>query len=107
MGIVNNLANNLISNMPLGQSEGRVTTNSQLRGSKNAKGVDLVTYSRSAVIVKEWLGLNVGVHNGKVFIPVFIIPAMIGHKLGEFSRTRIKPVHPKKVLSKAKNTTKK
>jgi small subunit ribosomal protein S19 len=58
--------------------------------------LDVVTYSRALVIIKDWVGLNIGVHNGKSFIPVFIIPPMIGHKLGEFSRTRIKPIHPKK-----------
>ncbi len=62
----------------------------------NKQKVDILTYSRSAVISKEWLGLNIGVHNGKSFIPVLILPPMIGRKLGEFSRTRVKPVHPVK-----------
>lgn len=64
--------------------------------------LDVLTYSRSSVILKEWVGLNIGVHNGKSFLPVFIIPPMVGHKLGEFSRTRLKPVHPKKNEGKNK-----
>lgn len=67
--------------------------------------VDSLTYSRSSVILKEWIGLNLGVHNGKTFIPVLILPPMVGRKLGEFSRTRIKPVHPVK-KGKARNTPK-
>lgn len=72
------------------------------RNNKNTekRKLDILTYSRSSVILQDWVGLNIGVHNGKVFIPVFIIPPMVGHKLGEFSRTRIKPVHPKKNVGK-------
>jgi small subunit ribosomal protein S19 len=33
------------------------------------------------------------IHNGKQFIPVFISENMVGHKLGEFSPTRIFRVH--------------
>ena len=69
--------------------------------------IDVLTYSRSSVIIKEWIGLNIGVHNGKTFVPVYIIAPMIGHKLGEFSRTRLKPVHPKKNDSKGKAGEKK
>jgi small subunit ribosomal protein S19 len=29
------------------------------------------------------------VHNGKNFIPVFVTENMVGHKLGEFSPTRM------------------
>lgn len=58
--------------------------------------LDLITYNRSSVIINEWIGLNIGVHNGKSFIPVYIVSPMVGHKLGEFARTRLKPVHPKK-----------
>jgi small subunit ribosomal protein S19 len=29
------------------------------------------------------------VHNGKKFIPIFVTEEMVGHKLGEFSPTRI------------------
>lgn len=69
--------------------------------------LDILTYSRSSVIVKEWVGLNIGVHNGKSFVPVFVVSPMVGHKLGEFSRTRVKPVHPKKSDSKNKPGEKK
>lgn len=46
------------------------------------------TWSRASTITPEMVGATVGVHNGKDFIPVFIVEDMVGHKLGEFSPTR-------------------
>ncbi len=46
------------------------------------------TWSRDSVITPEMVGFTIGVHNGKVHIPVNIIEEMVGHKLGEFSQTR-------------------
>lgn len=47
------------------------------------------TWSRRSTIVPEMIGHTLAVHNGKKFIPVFITENMVGHKLGEFSPTRI------------------
>ena len=46
------------------------------------------TWSRRSVILPDFVGLNVAVHNGNKFIPVFITENMVGHKFGEFSPTR-------------------
>jgi small subunit ribosomal protein S19 len=46
------------------------------------------TWSRRSMILPEFVGLNLAVHNGNKFIPVFITENMVGHKLGEFSPTR-------------------
>jgi len=46
------------------------------------------TWSRRSVILPEFVGLNLAVHNGNKFIPVFVTENMVGHKLGEFSPTR-------------------
>jgi small subunit ribosomal protein S19 len=46
------------------------------------------TWSRHSVIVPEMVGYTIGVHNGKIHHPVFIVEDMIGHKLGEFAPTR-------------------
>ena len=40
-------------------------------------------------ISPEMVGLTISVHNGKQHVPVFISENMVGHKLGEFSPTRI------------------
>jgi len=47
------------------------------------------TWSRRSMIIPEMVGLTISVHNGKKFIPVFITENMVGHKLGEFSPTRV------------------
>ena len=47
------------------------------------------TWSRRSTIVPGMIGHTFAVHNGKKFIPVFITENMVGHKLGEFSPTRI------------------
>lgn len=47
------------------------------------------TWSRRSTIIPEMVGLTLAVHNGKKFVPVFITEQMVGHKLGEFSPTRI------------------
>lgn len=46
------------------------------------------TWARRSMIVPEFVGHTFNVHNGKVFIPVFVTENMVGHKLGEFSPTR-------------------
>jgi len=47
------------------------------------------TWSRRSTITPEFIGLNIAVYNGKKFIPVYITENMVGHKLGEFSPTRV------------------
>ncbi len=47
------------------------------------------TWSRSSMIIPDMVGLTIAVHNGKTFVPVFITENMVGHKLGEFSPTRL------------------
>ena len=47
------------------------------------------TWSRSSTVLPEFVGLTFAVHNGKKFIPVFVTENMVGHKLGEFSPTRV------------------
>jgi small subunit ribosomal protein S19 len=46
------------------------------------------TWARASSISPDFVGRTVAVHNGKVFVPVFITENMVGHKLGEFSPTR-------------------
>jgi len=49
----------------------------------------LKTWSRRSVISPDFVGHTIAVHNGNKFIPVYITENMVGHKLGEFSPTRI------------------
>ena len=47
------------------------------------------TWARSSVITPDFVGHTLAVHNGKKFIPVYISENMVGHRLGEFSPTRL------------------
>ena len=47
------------------------------------------TWSRRSTVIPEMVGITLAVHNGKKFIPVFVTENMVGHKLGEFSPTRL------------------
>ncbi|MFC1643588.1 30S ribosomal protein S19 [Chlamydiota bacterium] len=51
------------------------------------------TWSRRSMIIPDFIGHTFAVHNGKKFINVFITENMVGHKLGEFSPTRIFKMH--------------
>ena len=46
------------------------------------------TWSRASQIPPEFVGHTVQVHNGRVFISVYVEEAMVGHRLGEFAPTR-------------------
>ena len=50
--------------------------------------VAIKTWSRRSMIIPDFVGHTFNVHNGKIFIPVFVTENMVGHKLGEFSLTR-------------------
>ena len=51
------------------------------------------TWSRRSTISPSFVGLTFAVHNGNKFIPIYISENMVGHKLGEFSPTRIFRAH--------------
>lgn len=46
------------------------------------------TWSRRSMITPDMVGLTLAVHNGKVFVPVYVTENLVGHKLGEFALTR-------------------
>lgn len=46
------------------------------------------TWARSSTIAPEFIGHTFLVHNGKIFLNVYVTEEMVGHKLGEFSPTR-------------------
>ncbi len=46
------------------------------------------TWSRRSTITPDFIGHTFNVHNGKIFVPVYVTENMVGHKLGEFSPSR-------------------
>jgi len=63
------------------------------------------TWSRRSTVTPEMVGITIGVHNGRKFIPVFVSENMVGHKLGEFSPTRTFFAHSGDRKAEAKETT--
>ena len=59
------------------------------------------TWSRRSTVVPEMVGHTLAVHNGKKFIPVYVTENMVGHKLGEFSPTRLFKGHTTRVAERA------
>jgi small subunit ribosomal protein S19 len=57
----------------------------------NLSGVKrpIKTWSRRSMIVPDFVGHTFSVHNGKTFNSVFVTENMVGHRLGEFSPTRM------------------
>ena len=47
------------------------------------------TWSRRSTVIPDFVGVTISVYNGKSFIPVYVTEDMVGHKLGEFSPTRV------------------
>ncbi len=56
----------------------------------NRSGVKVVikTWARWCTVMPDMVGLNIGVHDGRRHVPIFITENMVGHKLGEFAPTR-------------------
>jgi small subunit ribosomal protein S19 len=62
------------------------------------------TWSRACQIPPEFVGHTFAVHNGKIFINVFILETMVGHRLGEFSATRTFRTHGRIVAREISKT---
>ncbi|KAA0006841.1 MAG: 30S ribosomal protein S19 [Thermoplasmata archaeon] len=60
---------------------------------KNENGKVIRTHCRDMIILPEFIGHTIAVHNGKEFVPVKIQPEMVGHYLGEFALTRKEVKH--------------
>jgi small subunit ribosomal protein S19 len=58
------------------------------RMTKAGKKAVVKTWSRRSTISPDFVGHTFAVHNGKMFVPVFVTENMVGHKLGEFAPTR-------------------
>jgi small subunit ribosomal protein S19 len=60
------------------------------QGSKKS----IKTWSRRSMITPDMIGHTFDVHNGRKFLSVFVTENMVGHRLGEFSPTRLFKGHP-------------
>jgi small subunit ribosomal protein S19 len=60
-----------------------------LKQKETSDSSPIKTWSRRCTVVPEFVNHTFEVHNGKTFHKVFIVEDMVGHKLGEFSPTRV------------------
>ena len=59
-----------------------------LKAQEESSRRTISTWSRRSTVVPSMIGLNIAVHNGRKFIPIYVTDEMVGHKLGEFAPTR-------------------
>jgi len=82
--------------------EAKLFTRIEAMNAKNERKV-LKTWSRASTIFPEFVGHTIAVYDGKKHVPVYVTEDMVGHKLGEFSPTRMFRGHSG---SKTSNTAK-
>ena len=84
--------------------EDRLLGRIQVMNSRGERRV-IKTWSRASTISPEFVGHTIAVHNGNKFIPVYVTENMVGHKLGEFSPTRLFRGHGGKMSDKRAEAT--
>ncbi len=62
------------------------------------------TWARASQIPPEFVGHTFAVHNGRIFINVFVMEPMVGHRLGEFAPTRTFRAHGRVVAREISKT---
>lgn len=60
---------------------------------KSGQKKNIKTWSRDSVVIPEFVGTTINIHDGRKFISVFITENMVGHALGEFAPTRTFRIH--------------
>ncbi len=60
-----------------------------LTAKESGNNAPIRTWARRCTIVPEFVGQKFDIHNGKTFITLYVTEDMVGHKLGEFSPTRM------------------
>lgn len=63
------------------------------------------TWSRRSVVLPDFVGLTIAVHNGRQHVPILVTENMVGHKLGEFAATRTFKGHTGVKKAAAEGTT--
>ena len=62
------------------------------------------TWDRACTITPEMVGCTIGVHNGRIHVPVLVVENMVGHRLGEFAPTRKFVGHGGKIAKEQERT---
>ncbi len=79
--------------MPRSLKKGPFVEEKLIKKAENARRTGtrqaIRTWSRRSTVIPDFVGLTFAVYDGKKHVPVFITENMVGHKLGEFSPSRI------------------
>jgi small subunit ribosomal protein S19 len=67
--------------------DGKLLEKVSLMSTEGEKKV-IKTWARRSTIPPEFVGQTFAVHNGRKFVPVYVVENMVGHHLGEFAPTR-------------------
>lgn len=62
------------------------------------------THRRDIIVMPNMIGMKFAVYTGKAFGQVTILSDMVGHYLGEFVETRLKPKHSKAGIGATKSS---
>ncbi|GIW61266.1 MAG: 30S ribosomal protein S19 [Patescibacteria group bacterium] len=71
---------------------------------KTGQRTPIKTWARASQIPPEFVGHTFAVHNGRIFVNVFVTEAMVGHRLGEFAPTRTFRSHGRVVAREISKT---
>ena len=71
---------------------------------KITKGKQVKTHLRDLIVVPSMIGMRIHIHSGNKFVPIDIIPEMLGHKFGEFAPTRARIQHTKSGVGATKGS---
>ncbi len=88
--------------MPRSLKKGPYIDEKLLRKITKKDSKPIKTWARRSTITPEFVGHTIQIHNGNRFIPVYITENMVGHKLGEFSPTKVFRQHGGKKAKEAR-----
>ena len=63
------------------------------KAKESGKREVIKTWKRRSMIIPDFVGVTLAVHDGRKFVSVFITENMVGHALGEFAPTRTFRLH--------------
>lgn len=75
-----------------------------LKQKQEGNKTPIKTWSRACQIPPEFVGHTIAVHNGRIFVNVYILEGMVGYRLGEFSPTRTFRSHGRVVAREISKT---
>ena len=73
------------------------------KSSQEGSKKSIKTWSRRSMILPDFVGHTLAIHNGKQHLPIFITENMVGHRLGEFAPTRTFKAHGTTTVKETKS----